>query len=339
MPLAGASPWRPAGVRVSPRWMRPLRNVPVVSTTAPRRISRPSSSFSPLTRPDSTSRSSTAPSMTLEAGGGADRGLHGLPVELAVGLGAGALDGGALGAVEQAELDAGSVGDAAHEAVEGVDLADQVAFAEAANGRVARHFADGGKPVGDEGRAGAHARCRAGGFDTRVAAAHDDDVVGVLGQRHGLDRAHERSSSRKSGEEKRSCRANRFQNREESVSRETRRRISPTGPAISYRSVSRESSVKLTGIWRASCVDRLFADAEAAKNLAKNFLDVDATGEAAQRVGGAAQILGAQLGFVRVFLEKNAQLVMGIGHEGALAGVGQRRRLAAVLEAVFGNRG
>jgi hypothetical protein len=40
----------------------------------------------------------------------AQGGLHGLAIELAVDLGAGASDGGAFGAVEQAELDAGGVG-------------------------------------------------------------------------------------------------------------------------------------------------------------------------------------------------------------------------------------
>ena len=34
-PIAGASPTRPAGICCSPIWMRPRRNVPVVSTTAP----------------------------------------------------------------------------------------------------------------------------------------------------------------------------------------------------------------------------------------------------------------------------------------------------------------
>jgi hypothetical protein len=41
-----------------------------------------------------------------EAGAGGQFGLHGLAIKFAVGLGAGALDGGSLGAVEEAELDA-----------------------------------------------------------------------------------------------------------------------------------------------------------------------------------------------------------------------------------------
>jgi hypothetical protein len=50
----------------------------------------------------------------LEAGAGRDRGLHGLAVELAVGLGAGALNGGAFASVQHPELDAGFVGHPAH---------------------------------------------------------------------------------------------------------------------------------------------------------------------------------------------------------------------------------
>ena len=112
----------------------------------------------------------------LEIGGGADGRLHGLAVELAVGLGARALHGRTLGAVEQPELDAGGVGDAAHQAVEGIDLAHQVALAEPADGRIAGHLADRGERVGDERRAGAHAGSRGRGFAAGMAAAHHDHV-------------------------------------------------------------------------------------------------------------------------------------------------------------------
>ncbi len=112
----------------------------------------------------------------LQVGRGADGGLHGGLVELAVGLGARALHGRALGAVEQAELDAGGVGHPAHQAVEGVDLAHQVALAEAADGRVARHLADGGEAVRDERRARPHARSRRRSLAAGMAAADHDDV-------------------------------------------------------------------------------------------------------------------------------------------------------------------
>ena len=63
-------------------------------------------------------------------------------VELAVGLGARAAHRRALAAVEDAELDAGGVGGAAHQPVERVDLAHQMALAEPADGRIAGHLAD-----------------------------------------------------------------------------------------------------------------------------------------------------------------------------------------------------
>jgi len=50
-------------------------------------------------------------------------------IALPVGLGARALHGGTATAVEEAELDAGLVGRAAHDAVHGVDFADQMALA------------------------------------------------------------------------------------------------------------------------------------------------------------------------------------------------------------------
>ena len=112
----------------------------------------------------------------FEARGGLDRRLHGLAVELAVGLGARALHGGALAAVEHPELDAGLVGDAAHQPVKGIDLAHQMALAQAADGRIAGHLADGGEAVGDEGRLGAQARRRGRGLAAGMAAADDDDI-------------------------------------------------------------------------------------------------------------------------------------------------------------------
>ena len=111
--------------------------------------------------------------------GGADRCLHGLAIKLAIGLGAGALHRRAFAPVQHAELDAGEVGDLAHEAVEGVDLAHQVALAEAADGRIAGHFADRSEAVGDQRRARAHAGSSRRGLAAGMAAADHDHVVGV----------------------------------------------------------------------------------------------------------------------------------------------------------------
>ena len=74
--------------------------------------------------------------------------LHIVPVQLPIGLGAGAADSRALAGVQHAELDAGLVGDTAHNPVQGVYFPNQVAFAQTADGRVAGHNADRFQLVG-----------------------------------------------------------------------------------------------------------------------------------------------------------------------------------------------
>ena len=108
--------------------------------------------------------------------------LHADAVLLFVALGAGGPDGGASGGVQEAELDADLVGDEAHDAAEGVDFADQVAFGDAADGRVAGHLGDEVDVHGDHGGFEAEAGGGAGGFDASVAGADDDHVVGEWAQ-------------------------------------------------------------------------------------------------------------------------------------------------------------
>ncbi len=102
--------------------------------------------------------------------------LHGAPIELSVGLGARPLDGGALAAVEDAELDAGRIGGARHHPVQRVDLAHQMALAQAADGRIAGHLADRRETVGHQRGSRAAARGRGRGFASRMPAADDNDV-------------------------------------------------------------------------------------------------------------------------------------------------------------------
>ncbi len=71
------------------------------------------------------------------------RGLHRRAIERAVGLGAGPAHGRTFAAVEQAELDAGRIRDPAHQPVQRIDLAHQMAFAHPADGGIAGHFAQG----------------------------------------------------------------------------------------------------------------------------------------------------------------------------------------------------
>ncbi len=63
-------------------------------------------------------------------------------IELAVGLRPRPAHRRPLAAVQDAELDAGPVDGTAHDAVERVDLAHEMPFAEPADRRVARHLAD-----------------------------------------------------------------------------------------------------------------------------------------------------------------------------------------------------
>ena len=110
----------------------------------------------------------------------ADRLLHGGGVELAIGLGARTAHRRPLAPVQHAELDAALVGHPAHQAVERIDLADQMALAEPADRRIARHRADGREAVGQQRGVRAHARSRGRGLAAGVAATdHDDVEVGI----------------------------------------------------------------------------------------------------------------------------------------------------------------
>jgi hypothetical protein len=90
-------------------------------------------------------------------------------VESLVALGAGAPDGGSAGGVEQAELDAAGIGDLAHDAAEGVDLADQMSLGDAADGGIAGHLRDQVEVQGEERRAQAHPRGSGSGFAASMA--------------------------------------------------------------------------------------------------------------------------------------------------------------------------
>ena len=171
-------------------WMRPRRNVPVVRTTAPARISSPPAVRTPATRPAAPPGGAPG-GIEAEILGGAGSHLeprlvgkqarHRPPVDGAIGLGARPAHGRPLAPVEHPEVDAGAVDGASHEAVEGVDLAHQLALAQAADGRVARHLADGLQAVGEQEGAGAEARRRRRRLAAGVAAPDHDDVEALHG--------------------------------------------------------------------------------------------------------------------------------------------------------------
>ncbi len=108
----------------------------------------------------------------------------GRTVEDAVGLRARGPHRRALARVEGAELDAGLVGGERHGPAQRVDLAHQVALADAADRRVAGHLPQRLDGVREQQRARAGAGRGQGGLGAGVAAA-DDDHVETGGKVHG----------------------------------------------------------------------------------------------------------------------------------------------------------
>src|SRR5262249_45942762 len=92
------------------------------------------------------------------------------------GLGAGAAHGGTFAAIKDAELDAAAISDAAHQAVQRIDLAHQMTLAETADGWIARHRPDRRETMGQQRGFTSHAGGSGCGFTAGVAAANDDDV-------------------------------------------------------------------------------------------------------------------------------------------------------------------
>jgi hypothetical protein len=105
-----------------------------------------------------------------------DRLLHCRSVELAIGLCARPAHRRPLAAIEQAKLDSGSVGDAAHQAIERVDLTNQVAFAQTADRWIARHRASAREALRNERRARAQARGRGRRLTAGMAATNHNHI-------------------------------------------------------------------------------------------------------------------------------------------------------------------
>jgi hypothetical protein len=105
-------------------------------------------------------------------------------IQHAIGLRPRGANGRALRAVEDPELDAGLVGRLGHRAAQRIDLLHQVAFADAADRRVAAHLPQGLDVVAQQQRRAAHARRRQRRLGAGMATADDDDVE-HLGMQHG----------------------------------------------------------------------------------------------------------------------------------------------------------
>ncbi len=102
--------------------------------------------------------------------------LHRGRIECPIGLGPRSAHRRTLAAVEHTKLDAAPVRDAAHEPVERIDLADQVALSEPADRRIAGHGTDGREAMGDQRGRRAHSRSGSRRFASGVPATDDDDV-------------------------------------------------------------------------------------------------------------------------------------------------------------------
>ena len=107
--------------------------------------------------------------------------LHRQAVEFAVGLGARALYCRPLTAVQNAKLYARLVDNAAHQPVQRVDFAHQMALAQTTDRRIARHHADGIELVGNQQRPRAKAGRRGRRLTPSVAAADNDDIPLIHG--------------------------------------------------------------------------------------------------------------------------------------------------------------
>jgi hypothetical protein len=94
-----------------------------------------------------------------------------------VALGARRPDRGAARSIEQAELDPYGVGYLAHDSAERVDLANEMALGDTADGGVAGHLRDEVEIQREERCAQAHARGGDGGFAAGVPCADHDYFV------------------------------------------------------------------------------------------------------------------------------------------------------------------
>ena len=100
----------------------------------------------------------------------------GLLVQHAVGLGAGGADGRAFRGIQDAELDTGFVGGRCHRPAQRIDLADQMALADAANRRIAAHRPERVEVVGQQQRVRTRPRRGKRSLGAGVTAADDDDI-------------------------------------------------------------------------------------------------------------------------------------------------------------------
>ena len=98
-------------------------------------------------------------------------------ISLLVRLSPRAVHRGAFAPVEHSELDTGGVNRFPHQAAQSIDLAHDLAFGHATNGRIARHLSDGIEIGGQQSGLGSDASRRGSGFRSGVSCANHDHVV------------------------------------------------------------------------------------------------------------------------------------------------------------------
>src|ERR1700750_18581 len=108
------------------------------------------------------------------------------PIESPVTLSAWRPDSRALAAIEHPELDHGEICCPSHDSAECINLADNGALGDSANGGIARHLSDCLQRAGDQGDARTEAgRCN-GCLSAGMAAAYHQHVeLGFETRRHG----------------------------------------------------------------------------------------------------------------------------------------------------------
>lgn len=105
--------------------------------------------------------------------------LHRSAIQLAVSLHPWAANGWTLAAVQELDVNGCHVCGPRYQAVERIYLTNQMTFANAADGRVARHLANRIEAMGEQKRASAAPGGRGRGLTSGVSTTHDNDVEPV----------------------------------------------------------------------------------------------------------------------------------------------------------------
>jgi len=103
--------------------------------------------------------------------------LHGRRIKATVRLRPRAPNCRALSAIKHTELDPCAICNPAHQAVQGVNLPDQMSLSQAANSRITGHCPERIEAMGNQRRVRSHASSRTGSLATGVAAPYHYDIV------------------------------------------------------------------------------------------------------------------------------------------------------------------